>query len=236
MHACPQCSAPLNRSADEKDPSARRACFSIPIRDLDVSCAAPLLNYHAQQQQKQQRQGEQQQQRQAAPTASRPGPATTTSSPPLAIRRTPTDTDPASLIGSTESSAADSADDKSGSGGDFVLHVAFRTGPHSTHTTPTLVLQAPEWFTATLPPLPLPSWNPQAPLLEFVPLVRERLQQHLEQYCGAAAGKFQVGRFVYRKVQACGRCMCLHRHGLCIGAGAMCVGVHSGVIKGCMSK
>jgi hypothetical protein len=79
------------------------------------------------------------------------------------------------------------------SAGRFLLQVAFSTAPGSAHAAPALQLQAPPWFAAAaLPPLPLPAWNAQAPLLEYVPLVTERLRQHLAQHCAAAAARFQA--------------------------------------------
>jgi hypothetical protein len=172
---------------DNKDPSARRACFGIPIRGLDLSCAQPLLEYQSlpyQQQQRQQQQKQQKQQQQPLASAASMDEAGASAAAAAAG------------AGLSSPSGCREGADGDGSGGrpsGFMLHAAFRMGPGAAHSTPALQLQAPPWFSAAaLPPLPLPAWNAQAPLAEYATLVQERLQQHLAQHCAAAAAKYQV--------------------------------------------
>jgi hypothetical protein len=208
-----QTSHPSQPPPDDKDPSGRRACFGIPIRGLDLSCAEPLLLCQRQARPSgpsRKPAGQQQQPSllQPSPSGSRPpsaglqaeasggdGPATAAADGAGAAGGQP-DVWATESSGSGAAGAAASADggqqqQQQDSG--FTLHVAFRTGPGAGHAPPALQLQAPGWFgAACLPPLPLPAWNAQAPLLEYVPLVRERLQQHLAQHCAAAAARYKV--------------------------------------------
>lgn len=70
----------------------------------------------------------------------------------------------------------------------FMLHVAFRVGRGvNSHTAPELQLQLPLWAAQQLPPLPLPGWDPQSSLVEYVPHLAERLAKHLQDHCPAAA-------------------------------------------------
>ena len=74
-----------------------------------------------------------------------------------------------------------------------MLHVAYKTGPNiHPHTPPDLQLRTPEWFRDYLPPLNLPSWNPQTSLVEYVPHLAERLDKHLQDSCPAAALRFDL--------------------------------------------
>ncbi|GBF91944.1 hypothetical protein Rsub_04668 [Raphidocelis subcapitata] len=169
---------------DERDPGGRRACFGVPIRGLDLACAEQLLKFlspqslrqqhkrHKQQEQQQQEQQQQEQQQAGGGGAS-----------------AASEDGGEAAEGAAEAAPAGGGEPASG----FVLSAAFRTGPGAAQAAPALQLQAPPWYAAAcLPPLPLPAWNLQAPLLEYAGLVRERLQQHLQQHCGQAAARFQM--------------------------------------------
>ncbi|WIA41228.1 hypothetical protein OEZ86_004841 [Tetradesmus obliquus] len=75
----------------------------------------------------------------------------------------------------------------------FMLHVAFRVGRGvSSHAAPELQLQYPHWAEQQLPPLSLPSWDPQTSLVEYVPHLAERLNKHLQDSCPAAVLRFDL--------------------------------------------
>lgn len=73
----------------------------------------------------------------------------------------------------------------------FVLMVAFpvSTGGVSSHI-PVLQLRSPAWFTAQLPAMSLPAWDPHTSLLEYTPHLAERVTKHLADHCPAAANRF----------------------------------------------
>jgi hypothetical protein len=75
----------------------------------------------------------------------------------------------------------------------FMLTVSFPVahGGGSSHI-PVLQLRSPHWFTAQLPALSLPAWDPHTSLLEYVPHLAERVTKHLTDHCPTATNRFLV--------------------------------------------
>lgn len=73
----------------------------------------------------------------------------------------------------------------------FMLTVSFPVsqGGSSSHI-PVLQLHSPSWFTAQLPPLSLPAWDPHTSLLEYIPHLAERITKHLTDHCPTATNRF----------------------------------------------
>lgn len=73
----------------------------------------------------------------------------------------------------------------------FMLTVSFPVahGGSSSHI-PMLQLHSPSWFTAQLPALSLPAWDPHTSLLEYVPHLAERVTKHLTDHCPTATNRF----------------------------------------------
>jgi hypothetical protein len=74
---------------------------------------------------------------------------------------------------------------------EFMLTVSFpvTSGGSSSHI-PVLQLKSPSWFTAQLPALSLPAWDPHTSLLEYLPHLAERVTKHLADHCPTAANRF----------------------------------------------
>jgi hypothetical protein len=73
----------------------------------------------------------------------------------------------------------------------FMLTVSFPVahGGGSSHI-PLLQLHSPSWFTAQLPALGLPAWDPHTSLLEYVPHLAQRVTKHLTDHCPTATTRF----------------------------------------------